>query len=193
MSPLPGCVTRRSISLCITAALSMLAVVGCAAVGSPTGADGGISSESVHSAAHGYLEEGELVSPFDDSLPLISQLDPALRDAVRAAATAAEADDYDIRIASGWRSADYQQSLLDDAIVEYGSEDEALRWVSTPEASEHVKGNAVDVGPTDASDWMSRFGDEFGLCQIYSNEMWHYELATTPGGECPEKRTDASG
>ncbi len=38
-----------------------------------------------------------------------------------------------------------------------------------------------------ASAWQS-----IGLCQIYGNEMWHYELATEPGGICPRPIADAS-
>jgi len=74
----------------------------------------------------------------------------------------------------------------------YGSEAEARRYVSTPDTSEHVTGDAVDVGPTDADSWLSRHGARYGLCQMYANEVWHYELATTPGGRCPEMWPDAS-
>jgi hypothetical protein len=34
----------------------------------------------------------------------------------------------------------------------------------------------VDIGPSDAEAWLSEHGAEYGLCQIYSNEPWHYEL-----------------
>ena len=30
--------------------------------------------------------------------------------------------------------------------------------------------------PLDATAWLSEHGAEYGLCQIYSNEPWHYEL-----------------
>jgi hypothetical protein len=39
-----------------------------------------------------------------------------------------------------------------------------------------VSGDAVDVGHFDARAWLSEHGAEYGLCQIYSNEPWHYEL-----------------
>ncbi len=77
---------------------------------------------------------------------------------------------------SGWRSPEYQQQLLQEAISKYGSEEEAARWVATPETSPHVSGDAVDIGPLDATAWLSEHGAEYGLCQIYSNEPWHYEL-----------------
>jgi hypothetical protein len=44
-----------------------------------------------------------------------------------------------------------------------------------PDTSAHVSGDAVDIGPSDAAAWLSRRGAKFGLCQIYSNEPWHYE------------------
>jgi hypothetical protein len=48
--------------------------------------------------------------------------------------------------------------------------------VATPATSAHVKGHAVDVGPADATAWLSEHGAGYGLCQIYRNEPWHYEL-----------------
>ena len=63
-----------------------------------------------------------------------------------------------------------------EAVSKYGSEEEAARWVATPNTSAHVSGDAVDIGPSDATAWLSEHGAEYGLCQIYSNEPWHYEL-----------------
>jgi zinc D-Ala-D-Ala carboxypeptidase len=48
--------------------------------------------------------------------------------------------------------------------------------VATPNASAHVSDHAVDIGHSDATAWLSDHGAEYGLCQIYSNEPWHYEL-----------------
>jgi hypothetical protein len=39
-----------------------------------------------------------------------------------------------------------------------------------------VSGDAVDVAPDEASAWLSEHGAEYGLCQIWGNEPWHYEL-----------------
>ncbi len=86
----------------------------------------------------------------------------------------------------------YQQELLDRAISTYGSQQAARRYVSTPEKSAHVKGEAVDIGPTAADNWLARHGSEYGLCQTYANESWHFELSTTPGGICPQMIADAS-
>ena len=48
--------------------------------------------------------------------------------------------------------------------------------MATPETSPHVSGDAVDIGTPDATAWLSEHGAEYGLCQIYRNEPWHYEL-----------------
>nr|WP_062340124.1 M15 family metallopeptidase [Herbidospora sakaeratensis] len=132
------------------------------------------------------------ISPFDTSSPAITNLDPALLRAVRQAARDAAADGVELFLTTAWRSERYQRKLYEEAITKYGSEREARRYVSTPDSSRHVTGDAVDVGPTDADDWLNRHGSAYGLCQTYANEMWHFELATTPGGECPPMRADAS-
>lgn len=139
----------------------------------------------------GYIESGDSVSPFAE-LPAIARLEPGLRDAVQDAAAAAIADGFEFVVTSGWRSERYQQSLFDQAVRDYGSPDEARRWVAPASTSSHVTGHAVDIGFTDANSWLSQHGADYGLCQTYANEMWHFELATTPGGECPPQLTDPS-
>ena len=143
-------------------------------------------------AADGYVADGEGLSPFASDHPAVGKLAPDLRAAVQRASTDAARDGVDLVITSGWRSVRYQQSLLDAAVAQHGSEAEARRWVNTPEKSAHVAGKAVDVGPTAAALWLGQHGDRHGLCQIYANEMWHYELATKPGGTCPRPIADAS-
>jgi D-alanyl-D-alanine carboxypeptidase len=140
----------------------------------------------------GFIPEGQSISPFDDADPALSNLDPDLRSAMQRAAADARNDGIDFQVNSGWRSARYQQMLLNRAISSYGSEQTARRYVSTPEKSAHVKGKAVDIGPTDADSWLSQHGFEYGLCQTYANERWHFELSTVPGGSCPAMIADAS-
>ncbi|WP_305094095.1 M15 family metallopeptidase [Prescottella sp. R16] len=140
----------------------------------------------------GYLPSGTSLSPFDAVHPALTNLDPALRAALRSAAADAQEDGIRMVVTSGWRSAPYQKSLLDNAVRTYASEDEARRWVNTPERSTHVSGDAVDIGPTDADSWLAQHGERYGLCQTYANEMWHFELATVPGGSCPAQIDDAS-
>ncbi|SDD15237.1 M15 family metallopeptidase [Nocardioides lianchengensis] len=130
--------------------------------------------------------------PVDLAIVDADRLDPDLLAAVQAAARDARADGITVQVTSGWRSREHQQRLYDEAVTRYGSEEEARRYVATPDASAHVTGDAVDIGPTDAADWMGRHGSAHGLCQTFANEMWHFELATTPGGECPEQLPDGS-
>jgi len=153
-------------------------------VGRPTGsqtesdeADGVIVvPDGVVDEADGFIPDGARVSVFDEEKPAVGRLDPGLLDALRRTATDAAADGVGLRINSGWRSTEYQQQLLRDAVAEYGSQAEAARWVSTAETSAHVSGDAVDIGPSSAAAWLSEHGAAHGLCQIYSNEPWHYEL-----------------
>lgn len=115
------------------------------------------------------------VTVFDDAIPGVDRLDPQLLDALRRAATDAQDDGVAFVVDSGWRSAAYQERLLQDAISEYGSEAEAARWVAAPDRSAHVSGDAVDLG-RDAAAWLSEHGVAYGLCPVYGNEPWHYEL-----------------
>lgn len=126
------------------------------------------------------------VTVFDDTVHAVTHLDPDLLAAVRRAATDAAADDVTIFVNSGWRSAQYQEQLLQDAIAQYGSAEEAARWVATPDTSPHVQGDAIDVGQWAATTWLSEHGAQYGLCQIYANESWHYELRPDAVDEgCP--------
>jgi zinc D-Ala-D-Ala carboxypeptidase len=124
--------------------------------------------------ADGVVPDG--VTVFDDDVPAVANLDPALLGALRHAATDAANDGVELYVSSGWRAPAYQEQLLDEAVSEYGSEAEAARWVATPNTSAHVSGDAVDIGPASAAEWLSAHGAEHGLCQIYGNEPWHYEL-----------------
>lgn len=124
--------------------------------------------------------------PIDPTHSAIAGLDPALLAAVQGVAEAARADGLEIRVSSGWRSAELQQRLLQDAITTYGSESEARLWVDTPERSTHVTGQAVDIAGLDEALWVGQHGAQFGLCQTFENERWHFELSDIrPDGTCP--------
>ena len=124
--------------------------------------------------AGGAVPSGTTV--FDEHVPGVANLDPALLEALRWAAADAAAAGVQLVVDSGWRSPAYQERLLHEAVWKYGSEEEAARWVATPTTSAHVSGDAVDIGPSDAAAWLSDHGAAYGLCQIYGNEPWHYEL-----------------
>jgi len=135
----------------------------------PRGAHRGALGE-----ADGVVPDGTTVG--DDEIPGVANLDPALLGALRQAATDAADDGVAFFVTSGWRSPEYQDQLLREAISTYGSAEEAARWVATADTSPHVSGDAIDIGRFDATAWLSEHGAEYGLCQIYRNESWHYEL-----------------
>ena len=121
----------------------------------------------------------------------VANLDPDLLGAVRRAATDAAADGVELRVTSGWRSARYQDHLLREAVARYGSAKEAARWVATAKTSRHVSGDAVDIGPAQATAWLAEHGAEYGLCRVYDNEPWHYELRPDAIDDgCPARYAD---
>ena len=124
--------------------------------------------------ADGVVPDGGTV--VDDGVPAVANLDPGLLSALRRAAARAALEGITVHVNSGWRSPEYQRQLLRQAVAKYGSEEAAARWVATAATSPHVSGDAVDIGPSDATAWLSRHGAEHGLCPIYRNEPWHHEL-----------------
>jgi hypothetical protein len=139
--------------------------------------------------ADGAVPDG--TSVFDDEVPGVAKLNSDLLGAVRRAATDAAADGVQFYVDSGWRSPEYQARLLREAISRYGSQAAATRWVATPNTSAHVKGDAVDIGPSAAAAWLSEHGAAYGLCQTYANEPWHYELrAEAIAHGCPPTYAD---
>jgi zinc D-Ala-D-Ala carboxypeptidase len=120
-------------------------------------------------------------------------LQPDLRLALDQALAAAAADGVELHVTSGWRSPAEQQRLFDEAVRTYGSPEAASHWVLPPDQSEHVRGEAVDVGPRSGAKWLERHGVAFGLCRRYDNEWWHFELlAPANGGVCPARAAHAS-
>ena len=137
--------------------------------------------------AYGAVPDGTTVF---DEIPGVANLDPALLRALRRAASDAADDGVDLYVNSGWRSAGYQEQLLREAVAKYGSEGEAARWVAAPDRSAHVSGEAVDLGFA-ATAWLSEHGADYGLCQVYRNELWHFELRPEATGEgCPPMYAD---
>lgn len=139
----------------------------------------------------GQVADG--VTVFDDGVPAVANLDPALLAALRQAATDAAGNGVAFVVNGGWRSPEYQDQLFQEAIAEYGSPEEAARWVATAATSSHVSGDAVDIGELDATAWLSEHGAAYGLCQIYDNEPWHYELRPEAAEHgCPATYADPS-
>jgi hypothetical protein len=145
---------------------------------------------------HGALGEADGAVPdgttvFDEEIPGVAKLDSALLRALRQAAANAADDGVEFVVDSGWRSPAYQAQLLHGAVLKYGSEAQAARWVATPKTSAHVSGDAVDIGPSGAAAWLSEHGADDGLCQIYGNEPWHFELRPEAIAQgCPPTYSD---
>ncbi|MDR1808127.1 MAG: M15 family metallopeptidase [Propionibacteriaceae bacterium] len=161
--------------------------------GGALGAPGRTESQPVGQASRLGLADGLLpggVTVFDSGYPAVANLDPDLLQTLQAAVTTGGLDLY---VTSGWRSEAYQKQLLADAIDTYGSEAEAARWVAPADKSLHVAGQAVDLTGDGALEWLAEHGSAFGLCQIYDNEPWHYELRlNAPAEGCPSRYPDAS-
>ncbi|WP_426572612.1 M15 family metallopeptidase [Aquihabitans sp. McL0605] len=140
--------------------------------------------------ADGVVPDG--VTVFRDDVPAVARLDPKLLTALRRAAEDAAGAGIEFEVNSGWRSTAYQEQLRRDAVAKYGSEEEASRWVAPPDRSAHVSGDAIDLG-SKAAAWLSDHGARYGLCRIYDNERWHYELrpAAVDHG-CPTRYADAA-
>ena len=103
---------------------------------------------------------------------------------------------------SGFRTIAYQESLFQRAVVKYGSEDAAVRWVGRAGHSEHHTGLVVDLGDEDdptcdveppfeetpAFHWLqenaARFGFELSFPRNnprgVNYEPWHWRFVGTP-------------
>jgi hypothetical protein len=139
--------------------------------------------------ADGIVPGGTTV--FDGAVPAVANLDTGLLDALRRAAKAAANDRVVFQVNSGWRSPRYQNQLLREAVSKYGTAAEAARWVATAKTSPHVSGEAVDLGRSAATAWLAEHGAAYGLCRIYQNEPWHYELrADAIDRGCPRRYAD---
>jgi hypothetical protein len=192
----------RSTTLAVLVVVALIGVIGCRSLaGSPSSAASPTVPEPSVKHSHEHLRgvvpddppgqlqgvrhrglgvaAGEVpdgVTAFDAQYPAVSKLDPALLSALRSAATDASDHGVEIYVNSGWRSEKYQEQLFEQAASKYGSEAKAAPWVARPGTSVHEAGGAVDLGPDDAAAWLSEHGAAYGLCQIYANESWHYEL-----------------
>jgi zinc D-Ala-D-Ala carboxypeptidase len=177
-------------SLVVTLAACTSPTTTTAQAGSP-GAVGAPVSAAGLGADDGYIPDGDTVALTDD-VPAVTRLDGRLRDALDRASQEAADRGVTFTLTDGWRSERYQEYLFARAVTEYGSAEEASKWVKHGDQSKHVRGEAVDIATADAMDWLVRFGGDFGLCQIYANESWHFELAADESGTCPALLVDGT-
>ena len=134
--------------------------------------------------------DGDGAEPASTTPPASVSLDgtdPGLHAALAAAEDALTEAGLELIVNSGYRTAEHQQRLLDEAITEYGSYEEASRWVFQPQRSMHVQGLAVDIGSGPAADWLQAHGAPFGICRTLEWEWWHFEWrqAWQDRGDCP--------
>lgn len=125
---------------------------------------------------HDGREQDRRTTARDEGAPTLANLDSDLLRALREARTDAASEGIKVNVTSGWRSRTDQERLFQEAVSKYGSAAEAARWVARPGTSAHESGDAVDIAPSAAASWLSRHGATFGLCRIYRNEPWHFEL-----------------
>ena len=183
--------TRATITL--TALALTISLAACAAGPKLVETFQPVSSPVGLTDADGYIPNGDTLTLNSDK-PAITKLDRALLTALRSADKAAgDERGISITVTDGWRSERYQDSLFAQAVQKYGSEQEAEKWVKRGTESAHVTGHAVDIATADAMDFLNRFGSRWGLCQVYANEIWHFELLTTAEGSCPPMRADGRG
>jgi hypothetical protein len=119
---------------------------------------------------------------------------PLLLNRFNAAKMAADADGVNLYITSGYRSRERQGELFAEAVVKYGSESEAAKWVLPPQFSHHPEGLALDInypGDRAGAQWLEANGSRFGLCRVYANEWWHFEGVSAPGEPCPAMAANA--
>src|SRR5688500_18420278 len=149
----------------------------------------GLAASSSHDGSPNRVLGGERGA--GHARPGPDGLVPALLGALRRAAIDADHAGLRLRIVSGRRTAAHQARLFREAIAEHGSAAEAARWVAPPDRSAHVSGDAVDIGPAEAAAWLSAHGAAYGLCQVYGNEPWHFELRPEASDRgCPERYPD---
>jgi LAS superfamily LD-carboxypeptidase LdcB len=149
------------------------------------------ATERELAAVGDYRQTGRIVKMRADAAA-------ALRDLTKQA----RADGVEIIPISGFRSRDYQETLFRKAVVKYGSEDAAVRWVARPGHSEHQTGLAIDLGDggnpacdveppfeqTPAFHWLKKNAARFGFELSYPRnnprgvhyEPWHWRFIGTP-------------
>ena len=151
-----------------------------------TEADGAVTEDD------GALPDG--VTVFDDGYSGVANLDPDLLRALREAATDAAEDGIELYVNSGWRSPAYQDQLLREAVVRVRLGSRKRPAGSPPRTRPRTcPGTRSTSGRSHATAWLSEHGAGYGLCQIYRNEPWHYELrpAAIDRG-CPPMYADSA-
>jgi zinc D-Ala-D-Ala carboxypeptidase len=80
-----------------------------------------------------------------------------------------------IGLTSGYRDPLVQQRMFDEEVRRTGSRASARLLVLPPAESNHVKGIALDVRPTEGARWLEEHGARYDLHRTHDNEWWHFE------------------
>lgn len=93
------------------------------------------------------------------------------------------AENPGVTINSAFRTPERQKELWDKAVVQYGSEAAARKWVAPPGRSKHNHGIAADLGfaSPEARQRAHESAARFGLHFPLSNEAWHIEPTGSRG------------
>jgi hypothetical protein len=93
-----------------------------------------------------------------------------------------------ITIVSGYRSPARQQQLWANALVKYGSPEEARKWVAPPGHSNHERGLAADLGGD--IQLAHVLAPKYGLTFPMAHEAWHIEPIGARAMSSPSAYTD---
>lgn len=99
----------------------------------------------------------------------------------------ANADGIIVCLNDGKRSTAQQQAQYDEYLEQYGKQ-AADQLVLKPDKSAHVTGNAIDVQPAAAYQWLQATKGALGLCRTYDNEGWHFEYDASYFRGCPPRQ-----
>ena len=126
---------------------------------------------------------------FDDEIPGVANLDP-ICSVPCSKPQLMPRTTVEFFVDSGWRSPEYQNQLLREAVS--GTDPKRKppggwpprRHLLTCREAQSTSGPSVPA-------WLSEHGAEYGLCQIYGNEPWHYELRPEAiDHRCPPMHAD---
>jgi protein involved in polysaccharide export with SLBB domain len=174
---------RLALSACLT--IIFILAAGAVSYAAPA-ADSPASFPSTRYGHHNYV-----VAP-DEQLRSVRdypeiRLMPAAAKALEEMIRDARAAGIKLVPASGFRAHARQQTIFDQAVDNYGSEEQAARWAAPPGYSEHHTGFALDFGDmsiggreTRAYQWLTTNAGSFGFELSFpgggavSFEPWHW-------------------
>ena len=150
-----------------------------------------------------YYEAIEMVEVGPNLVGRVQKLTPDTADLWHAMVAASAADEITIMIVSGFRSIEYQASLIRKKIEAGQVIADILEVNTAPGFSEHHTGRAVDIATlgsrplteefetTDAFRWLQAEADRFGFGMTYPRdnpwgiiyEPWHWSTKESQKGQ----------